>query len=520
MMLHIQLPQPSPTRRAFQGPLLPNGTKSHGFKQLHRTSSTSSQSTIQLKTNSQSSSSHSLPSSQRKTKSWDSRIHLQFGRRNYRDCITSYYQMVDDGVFPSHPTFSLVLKACSFLNDIRALRLLHNDALRFGLDSVPSVAAAILDGYVKCGSPELASQLFDRMPHRDVISWIIVISASYKSGNFGKAINYFREMVEGVAPDEVALVSILSVATQLTWLPYGLEVHGYLTRRCFRSGEALISSLVKMYAKLGRIHYAVRIVSKTKENSAIAWTTLMMGYMNSNNMYGALYIFQRMISLGIEPTERTISCALRAASHLGLIRLGIQIHGYILKGPFELDNHTLSSLIDMYSICGMPTQLCRKIFDQMKEKDVVSWTTMIMAYNRWEDGHASLQLFDEMQTSGVSPDSVAFTAVLSACRSSGMLHEGLRLFNSMIVDYGINPTEEHFACLRNLIAKDGRLKEAYEAIESMAIKDQRDIWQAFLGACRVHGNENFSEIAASKMLKIDQSESSAKGLSGSMMNTS
>ncbi|XP_020097740.1 pentatricopeptide repeat-containing protein DOT4, chloroplastic-like [Ananas comosus] len=450
-----------------------------------------------------------LTHGQRRTH-WASTIRHHFRNNDHRSCIASYHHMLDENIAPNPKTLALVLKACASLRDLRALRLLHNDALRFKFDSNAPVAAALLDGYFACGSPALAHQLFDRMLHRDVVSWTVVISRSYKDGLFDKAVRCFKAMVEeGVAPDEVALISILSAVTCSGWLCYGHEVHAYLIRNCFKYGKALATNIVNMYCKLGRIKYADRIVQTDARDDVGAWTALMAGYIASSDLYPALLVYQKMTNLGIEPSEKTISCALRAVSHLGSLSLGCQIHGFVVKQQFELDNHIVSSLIDMYSVCGAPARLCRQMFDEMPMRDVVSWTTMILAYSRSGEGHAAVQLFNEMRMSGVPPDSVAFIAVLSGCSSSGLLCEGFMLFNSMVLDYGIEPTEEHFACLRNLITKDGKLKEAYEAIEEMGIKDKSSIWQAFLGACRLHGNVSFREIAERKLLNMDQGDGSA-----------
>ncbi|XP_008801973.1 pentatricopeptide repeat-containing protein At1g06140, mitochondrial-like isoform X1 [Phoenix dactylifera] len=518
-MHHPQFPPPALSRHTA---LLPNPFKidCHGFR---RTSHACGLTIVPSLTynsllfvhahncdNNQSQSTRPLPSSQTQTKLWESRIELQLRKSNYQKCISLYYQIVDELIAPSPATVVHVLMACSSLSDLKNLRLVHNDILRLKLESHSSVAAGLLDGYFKCGLPEAAHRLFDTMPRRDVVSWTIVISHSYKSGNFDEAIHYFRAMIdEGVSPDDVALVSILSALKHCGRLRHGSEVHGYLMRRFGKLSKATISSLVDFYAKLGRMDCADRFLSQTIEPNVVAWTALMTGYTRVQDMNGALQTYLKMVSSHIVPTERTISCALGAVSKLGFLRIGTQIHGYIVKRQFELDDHILSGLIDMYSICGAPSYICRQLFDQMFIKNVVSWTTMILAYGRSGEGHAALQLFNDMQAAGVCPDSVAFTAILSACSSSSMLHDGLSYFNSMILDYTMKPREEHYACLRGLLAKDGRLKEAYEAIESTALRDDKGTWEAFLGACRVHGNTSYGEIAATKLVELESDNSTA-----------
>ncbi|KAG6530318.1 hypothetical protein ZIOFF_012545 [Zingiber officinale] len=394
-----------------------------------------------------------------------------------------------------------LIDACS---DLRSLRLLHNDILHLKLESHAPIPAALLAAYFRCGAPEAARQLFDRMPHKDVVSWTLRITDCCNRGQFEMALGHFRAMMEqGISPDEVALLTISSAVARYGQPQHGYEVHAHLVRKFGRLRKATVTSLVNMYSKIGRMDYASRIANAAVKNNVAAMTALMTGLLKVDDAHGALIVYQEMMDSGIEPKEKTITCAIRAASKLGLLKLGTQIHGRALKKKIEMDDHLLSCLIDMYSLCGAPTHLCRQLFDQMSVKNVVLYTAMISAYGRQGEGHSSLQLFNDMRAAGVLLDSVAFTAILSACSSSGFLREGLKCFNSMVAEYGIRPREEHYACIRGLLAKSGKLEQAYVVIEHMNLKDDRGIWEVYLDVARIHGDVGCAEIASRKLLEIE-----------------
>lgn len=301
--------------------------------------------------------------------------------------------------------------------------------------------------------PETAHRLFDIMPQKDTLSWNTMIGGLATHGLGREAVDLFDQMqkIGDAKPDSVTLLAVLCACTHSGMVHEGMfyfnsmpssygvvpEVEHYGCMVDLLS-RAAISCLVNFYAKLGRMDYADRFLSQTMEPDVVAWTALMTGYTRVGDINAALLTYQKMVNSHIVPTEKTISCALVAVSKLGSFLLGTQIHGYIVKRQLELDDHILSGLIDMYSICGAPSYMCRQLFDQMLVKDEVSWTSMISAYSRRREGLAVLQLFNVMQAAGVYPDSVAFTAVLSACSSSGMLQEGLSCFDMMIQDFGIS----------------------------------------------------------------------------------
>ena len=70
--------------------------------------------------------------------------------------------------------------------------------------------------------------------------------------------------------------------------------------------------------------------------------------------------------------------------------------------------------------CGN-IDLARQIFDNMSERDLVSWNTMIDGYGMHGSGKDALDVFYQMQQMGVKPDHITFTCLLSACSQSSRL---------------------------------------------------------------------------------------------------
>ncbi|CAL9059306.1 unnamed protein product [Musa banksii] len=129
--------------------------------------------------------------------------------------------------------------------------------------------------------------------------------------------------------------------------------------------RATASSLVNLYAKLGRMDYATRIADGRVEKSVVAMTAPMTGHLRMDDMHGASMVYRKIVDSGMEPTEKTIGGAVRAVSGTGFIRLGAQIHGYEMKMQFDLGDHLLSCLIHVDSLCGAPSGCSTKCLLKM-----------------------------------------------------------------------------------------------------------------------------------------------------------
>lgn len=105
------------------------------------------------------------------------------------------------------------------------------------------------------------------------------------------------------------------------------------------------------------------------------------------------------------------------------------------------------------------------------------------------------------------PDQITFVSVLSACSHCGLVGEGFCYFNTMVKDYKIAPSQEHYAVMVDLLGRAGRFDEAVDLIAEMPIKPDKGVFGALLGACRIHTNANIAELASKSMLELDKENS-------------
>lgn len=205
----------------------------------------------------------------------------------------------------------------------------------------------------------------------------------------------------------------------------------------------------------------------------------------------------------MHPSTATISGLLPACATAADIKHGKEIHGYAIVMEMEKDIFVRSALIDMYAKCGYINE-ARGLFDNMPERNTVTWNSMIFGYANHGHSDKAIQLFNKMlREEERELNHLTFTAALTACSHAGMVPLGESLFQLMQEKYGIEPRLEHYACMVDLLGKAGKLAEAHGFIQRMPKEPDLFVWGALLGACRQHGNIDLAEIAADQLVKLE-----------------
>lgn len=205
---------------------------------------------------------------------------------------------------------------------------------------------------------------------------------------------------------------------------------------------------------------------------------------------------------GVEPDGFTLVSLLTACAELGALALGRRAHVYMFKVGLNENLHAANALLDLYAKCGKIRE-ANKVFDEMEEKSVVSWTSLIVGLAVNGFGHEALELFKELERKGLVPSEITFVGVLYACSHCGMVDEGFAYFKRMGEEFGIVPKIEHCGCMVDLLGRAGLVKRAYEYISNMPLQPNAVIWRTLLGACTIHGHLALGEVARVQLQKLE-----------------
>nr|UPT49773.1 pentatricopeptide repeat protein AaPPR1392 [Agave angustifolia] len=375
----------------------------------------------------------------------------------------------------------------------------------------------LLACYARKGQKDEAFKLLSEMSQvglkPNVISMNALISGFHYSGLNSDALELFRDMqlsrAVSIQPNAVSITSALSVCTDLKLLHLGREVHGYILRNYYESNVFVSSALVDMYGKCKDMVSATKTFRIIRDKNVVSWNVLMAGHNLNGDSLAALRLFSEMLEQNsVVPNSVTLLILLLACSNTASLRFGRELHGYIEKQrPDEYPLTLTSSLIGMYTKCGSIIE-ARLVFDYIKQKDVAIWNAMISGYTLHGMAMDAISLFKEMEKSGVEPDHITFTAILSACNQEGLVDQGWKYFHMMEDVYGVTPTLEHFTCMINILSTAGLLEESMDFVRRMPFEPDACIWATLLKACRLHSNYEIGKTAAMALFELEPDNAS------------
>ncbi|PON47279.1 DYW domain containing protein [Parasponia andersonii] len=326
--------------------------------------------------------------------------------------------------------FYEAMKACSALGPTPLARKLHAQLISIGLDSSTFLLNHLLHMYSACGSIDDACRVFASIEkNRNVFTW--------------------NTMINGL----------------VGW---------------------------------GRMTEAQKLFDEMPHRDSVSWTTMMSGYFHNGKPAETIRVFSSMLRCCDSLSDPfSISCAMKACGSLGIIELARQLHSVVERLDFRTNMPIQSSVIDMYIKCNAvasaekvflriqkPSLFCWNsmiygysklygvgrafdMFNQMPERDYVSWNTMISIFSQHGFVVESLSTFVEMWKSGFRTNPLTYASVLSACASTYDLRWGTHL-HARIVRMEQNLDVHVGSGLIDMYAKCGHLSFARQVFNSLS----------------------------------------------------
>ncbi|KVH94058.1 Pentatricopeptide repeat-containing protein [Cynara cardunculus var. scolymus] len=442
--------------------------------------------------------------------SWNVMIVGFVQEEEEEDAFSMFQRMRSDGIAPDEVCFASILSACANIRSLSKGKQLHCLLVKYNMATSLYAGSSLLDMYSKCGVILDAQEIFSSMPEKNVASTNALISG-YAQKNMDLAVNLFKGMQsQGVSPSEVTLASILDGCNEPSKSKLGRQIHSLVTKYGFSyDDEFLVVSLLGMYFNSQASASALVVFLELPNiKSTVLWTVVVSGLVQNDCSKEALAIYQEMRRYNAMPDQATFVSVLKACATLASLQDGQEVHSLVFHTGFDLDELTGSALVDMYAKCGDVASSSQVFKELVKKKDVITWNSMIVGFAKNGYAENALQIFGKMRQSNIKPDDVTLLGVLTACSHAGKVSEGRHIFDTMTNHYNIQPRMDHISCMIDLLGRWGYLKEAEEFINKLEFKPNAIIWATFLGACRIHGDEERGK-RASKELSTLEPQSSA-----------
>ncbi|XP_017974316.1 PREDICTED: pentatricopeptide repeat-containing protein At1g25360 isoform X2 [Theobroma cacao] len=343
-------------------------------------------------------------------------------------------------------------------------------------------------------------------------------------------------------------------------------IHSRMIASGFHPRGHILNRLIDVYCKSSRIDYARNLFDKIPAPDIVSRTSLVLAYSTSGNIkkaremfeetplsirdsvfynamitgfsrnedgHACIKLFRQMLRDEFRPDNFTFT------SVLGGLALVVdremqckQMHCTVFKSGTVFVTSVLNALVSVYVNCTLMFE-ARKLFDEMSEKDELSWTTMVtgyvkndeldaarelvdgmneklaVAWNAMISGYVhhgryeeALDMFRKMYFMGIKMDEFTYTSIISGCAHAGLFQLGQQVHAYVLRTEG-KPTPDFSLPVNNALVtlywKCDKVDWAREVFNNMPVRDLVS-WNAILSGYVNAGRIDEGAITSCAML--------------------
>ncbi|CAJ1958005.1 unnamed protein product [Sphenostylis stenocarpa] len=263
------------------------------------------------------------------------------------------------------------------------------------------------------------------------------------------------------------------------------QCHCRLLRLGLHHDTFLVNTLLRSSLNLRATQYATVVFAQTPHPNIFLYNTLIRGLVSNEDFHDAVSLYASMRQRStFAPDNFTFPFVLKACARLKNTHLGLTLHSLVIKIGFESDVFVNTGLICFYSKNGFLSH-ARQVFDEIPDKNVVSWTAIICGYVEFGYCEEAVGLFRGLLEMGLRPDNFTLVRVLYACSKVGDLASG-RWIDGYMRESELCGNLFVATSLVDMYTKCGSMEEARRVFDGMV---ERDVvcWSALIQGYAANG---------------------------------
>ncbi|KAI3470130.1 hypothetical protein Pfo_026793 [Paulownia fortunei] len=317
------------------------------------------------------------------------------------------------------------------------------------------------------------------------------LKESSSSGRWKEVFSHYREIQNvGVQLIDHAIFSHILKACLALSFRLGQSVHASLIKQGFESFSSVGNSVMNFYAKSGALDSTLSVFNCMKTKDSVSWNIVLHGHLDQGAFEEGFNLFIQARAVGFEPNISTLVLMIQAYRSLRAFNDGQRFHGYLIQSGLWSLTSVQNSLLGMYTDIRM--DYAENLFDEIYEKDVISWSVMISGYVHSDDTMFALESFKQMVSEfRVEADGQIMVSVLKGCANLGDIRMG-KLIHGFVVLRGLNYDLFVANTLVDLYCKCGDIESSVIAFREMPYRNIVS-WNSLLSGF-VH-NEKHAEAS-------------------------
>uniref|UniRef100_A0A7N0T1V7 Pentatricopeptide repeat-containing protein n=1 Tax=Kalanchoe fedtschenkoi TaxID=63787 RepID=A0A7N0T1V7_KALFE len=315
--------------------------------------------------------------------------------------------------------------------------------------------------------------------------------------------SFSRQVCTFQLPD--SLVSSSSLLQLITDPGQVNQFHAALTASGLSNNVFASNNLINAYTACGLSHTADAVFRRLVGKNVVSWTILISGSVKAGSFLKSVELFREMVATGVRPNAVAVSSVLPAFGNLGFGLAGRSVHGYWVRLGWGSNVFVETALVDMYGKFGL-MDVARNVFDEMRERNAVTWNAIISAYSDNGCGAEAIRLFISMRRVGCFVDCYTITGLVSACWSVSDARFGDGV-HSFVIRAGFESDLLVKTSLLQFYVNVLSIDDAYVVFNEISDKDVV-VWTLMLNGFAAGGyykkaREHFTEMLCVEDLILD-----------------
>ncbi|EFJ27628.1 hypothetical protein SELMODRAFT_94889 [Selaginella moellendorffii] len=428
---------------------------------------------------------------------WSAIVAAYAQNGHHEPAVELFREMLLDGIAPNKVTIALlrIVEACDQPDALDQARELHT---RFFPGAAAAgdvvVATALVNMYGRCGSVSDAKTVFDEMQHRNITSWNAMLVTYSLNQRSLEALRFFRTMLlegEGVKPDAITFVSAADACGMMGDLSRAVEIHSRISQSwpSNQTDVVLGSALIKMYGNCRSLAGAAQVLDEMPRTNVISWTSMILACEQNEDNEAAIHVYRAMQLHGHKPDPVTMVTVIKAAANLHDLKRGIEFHAQAAAFGFATSTVVGNALVTLYGTSG-DLQAAENVFKELLQQsveDVVTWNSMLSAWNQNGLPNQALRTFQRMLHHGRHPDKTTFVNILNACAGDpSKLLQAVKI-HALAAACGLDSDTDVANTLLHMYSRCGNLSRARKVFHAITQKNVVS-WSAMAAACAHNGD--------------------------------
>ncbi|KAJ6720829.1 PENTATRICOPEPTIDE REPEAT-CONTAINING PROTEIN MITOCHONDRIAL [Salix viminalis] len=243
-----------------------------------------------------------------------------------------------------------------------------------------------------------------------------------------------------------------------------MEMHAHLIVQGLTRDLSCSTKLVSLYGSLGRLDFARSVFDTIPDPDFLSWKVIIRWYFLNSEFRHIMGFYNRMRMCLKECDNIVFSHVLKACSESRDFDAGRKVHCQIVKFGTP-DSFVFTGLVDMYAKCG-EIERSRSVFDEILDRNVFSWSSMIAGYVQNNFAQDGLVLFNRMREELIEANQITLGILVDACKKIGALHQG-KWLHGYLIKYGIELGSYLLTALLDMYAKCGVVRDARSVFDEL-----------------------------------------------------